>query len=265
MKALLFNIQKFSLHDGLGIRTTVFFKGCNLRCAWCANPESQSLQPEPMRAAGVGSHTNETFAGYPLAGRWYTLEEVVREVLKDKAFYDQSGGGVTLSGGEPMLQPDFVSAFSSALHEAGVTVGIETALHVQPEVCRRVLGGMDFACIDLKHWNNEKHREGTGAGNELIISNLREALSTPLPVFVRIPVIPGYNDSLADAQAFGSLLMGLGAKEIHLLPFHQMGEEKYNRLDRSYGFRHVPPLHEEDLEAYAEALRAGGFHVQIGG
>lgn len=260
MKALLFNIQKFSLHDGFGIRTTVFFKGCSLRCEWCANPESQSPQPESMRVA-TGDNTGET----AVAGRWYSLNELMQEVMKDKVFYDNSGGGVTLSGGEPMMQPGFVCAFADALHEAGVTVGIETALHVQPAICRQVLSKMDFACIDLKHWDSDKHKKGTCVGNDLIIGNLREALLMPPPVFVRIPIIPGYNDSLDDARAFAGLLRGIGAKEVHLLPFHQMGEEKYTRLGRAYGMQGVPQLREEDLETYAHTLRGHGVKVQIGG
>lgn len=251
MKALLFNIQKFSLHDGAGIRTTVFFKGCNLRCIWCANPESQSPAPEPL--------------GDGIAGRYYTLEEVLGEAIKDKPFYEQSGGGVTLSGGEPLMQADFAVALAKALHASNINTGIETALHADWDICRRVLSNMDFANIDLKHWNSEKHRAGTGVGNEKIISNLRAALHEGPPITVRIPVIPGYNDAHDDMRAFGTLLSGLHATDVHLLPFHQLGEGKYESMRKEYAFRGVPSLHEEDLSAHAKTLRAYGLHVQIGG
>lgn len=251
MEATLFNIQKFCLHDGPGIRTTVFFKGCNLRCAWCANPESQAMAPEEM-------------GGKPV-GRAYTLEEVLEETCKDKPFYDQSGGGVTLSGGEPLMQADFACALCDALHAQGVSVGIETAALADTGAFERVLGKLDFAQIDLKHWDEEKHRLGTGVGNAQILNNLRLALASSLPVIVRIPVIPGFNDSPADARAFGDLLAGLGAREVQLMPFHQLGELKYSDLGRPYAYGGVPQLHEEGLSAFAGALTEAGLKAQIGG
>lgn len=251
MKALIFNIQKFSLHDGQGIRTTVFFKGCSLRCEWCCNPESLSSQPEVMHGK--------------VAGKYYTLEEVMAEVLKDKPFYDGSGGGVTLSGGEPMLQAEFVCALCDALHAAGITAGIETAANVPAKVFDKVLKKCDFIQIDLKHWDDEKHRQGTGAGNRLIIANLRHALSGDVPVIVRIPVVPGFNSSDADARAYAALLLRMGVRDVQLLPFHQLGESKYTRLGMPYAYSGVPQLHGHDLTAYTDILAAAGLKVQIGG
>ena len=245
-KALLFNIQKFCLHDGYGIRTTLFFKGCNLRCGWCSNPESQSTQ------------TDE-------AGRYYTLEEIMETVLKDKPFYDKSGGGVTLSGGEPLLQPEFVCTLCDTLHAIGVTVGLETAANVPEAIFAEVLSKCDFAYIDLKHWNDAKHRQGTGVGNQLILLNIRHALASGKPIMLRIPVIPGYNDSIEDAQAFASLLGDLGAKNVQLLPFHQLGENKYSSLSLPYAYEGVPQMRDEDLNEFAEVLISSGMTVQIGG
>lgn len=245
-KALLFNIQKFCLHDGYGIRTTLFFKGCNLRCGWCSNPESQSTQ------------TDE-------AGRYYTLEEIMETVLKDKPFYDKSGGGVTLSGGEPLLQADFVCALCDTLHAIGVTVGLETAANVPEAIFAEALSKCDFAYIDLKHWNDAKHRQGTGVGNQLILLNIRHALASGKPIMLRIPVIPGYNDSIEDAQAFASLLGDLGAKNVQLLPFHQLGENKYSSLSLPYAYEGVPQMRDEDLNEFAEVLISSGMTVQIGG
>ena len=252
MEATLFHIQRFCLHDGFGIRTTVFFKGCNLRCMWCANPESQllRLQPELEEA---------------LRGRVWTLEEVLDEVMKDQAFYQESGGGVTLSGGEPLQQADFAAALCDALHERHVTVGIETAADVPREAFLKVFSRLDFAQMDLKHWDDTRHRAGTGVGLERILANLRLALAGRIPVFPRIPVIPGFNDSLDDARAFGVLLTELGAKTVQLLPFHQMGEKKYQEMELEYSLRGVPQLHNDDLKPFGAVLEEAGLTVQMGG
>ncbi len=252
MEAILFNIQKFCLHDGPGIRSTVFFKGCNLRCYWCANPESQSRRLRPE-------------LGEKLRGRVWTLEEVLEELLQDKAFYDHSGGGVTLSGGEPLLQADFACALCDALHEHGIAVSIETAAAVPAPLFERVFRKLDTAHIDLKHYDPEKHRAGTGAGLERTLANIRTALAGPIPVFLRIPVIPGFNDSLDDARGFAGLLHELGTDRVQLLPFHQMGEKKYEELGRNYRLRGVAQLHDEDLDSFAAVLRENGIDVQIGG
>lgn len=246
MKALLFNIQKFCIHDGKGIRTTLFFKGCNLKCKWCSNPESQSLKPDD-------------------AGRYYTIEEIMETVLKDKPFYDESGGGVTLSGGEPLLQYEFVCALCDKLHETGITVGIETAADVPEHVFSDVLNKCDFAHIDIKHWDKEKHRQGTGVSNHQILNNIRYALSTDKQIILRIPVIPKYNDSPSDAREFAGLLNELGAKSVQLLPFHQLGEKKYKSLNMHYAYSGVSQLHDEDLSNFAEVLTSASIKVQIGG
>lgn len=251
MKALLFNIQKFSLHDGPGIRTTLFFKGCNLRCKWCANPESMSAQPEPMNGSS--------------AGRYYTLDEVMTEIMKDKPFYDKSGGGVTLSGGEPLLQPEFVCALSDRLHDAGITVGIESAANVPAEVFKKVLDKCDFAKIDCKHWDSNKYLSGTGADHKQTLRNLRYALGKGLSVIVCIPVIPGFNNAAADAHAYSALLAEYGAKEVHILPFHQLGENKYTQLGKTYPYAGVPQLHDEDVREFADIIASAGLQVQIGG
>lgn len=252
MEAVLFNIQKFCLHDGPGIRSTVFFKGCNLRCRWCANPESQPGEVQPA-------------LGEKLRGRRWSLEEVLAEVLRDKVFYEQSGGGVTCSGGEPLLQADFVCSLADALHKEGIPVSIETAANVPEERFRRVFAKLDSAHIDLKHFDEAKHREGTGAGLSRILANLKYALSGPIPVHVRIPVIPRYNDSPEDARGFSALLKELGADHVQILPFHQMGEKKYEEMGLDYALRGVAQLHDEDLAEYAAILEDAGLQVQIGG
>ena len=240
MKGILFNIQKFSLHDGAGIRTTLFFKGCNLRCRWCANPESQKMEPEQL--------------GAETTGRAYTLEEVLAEAMRDKPFYDRSGGGVTLSGGEPLLQADFAAALCRQLRERGVNVSMETAACVPLATFQKVFPLLDSAHIDLKHYDPAKHQTYTGVDNQQILENIAYALSQPVPVVLRVPVIPGFNDAPADMEAFRALFHRLGAKSVQLLPFHQMGESKYAKMGLPYAYAGVPQLHEEDLNALAAIL-----------
>ena len=247
-EALVFNLQKFSIHDGAGIRTDVFFQGCNLRCGWCSNPESQPMEPLPGEKATA-----------------YTVDALVKELVKDKPFYDESGGGVTLTGGEALLHPEFVLELCAALHAAGIHVAMETAACVGEDVFARVLSAVDFAYIDLKHYDEEKHKAGTGVGNALILRNIKHALASETPVVIRIPVIPGYNDGEADSIGFANLLNELGAKEVQLLPFHQLGESKYKRLQIAYAYDGLKQMRDGDLSAFAETLTKAGIRVQIGG
>lgn len=247
-EALVFNLQKFSIHDGAGIRTDVFFQGCNLRCGWCSNPESQPMEPLPGEKATA-----------------YTVPALMAELVKDKPFYDESGGGVTLTGGEALLHPEFVLELCEALHQAGIPVAIETAACVGEDVFFRVLSAVDFAYIDLKHHDDAKHKAGTGVGNTLILRNIETALKSETPVVIRIPVIPGYNDSEADFEGFARVLNERGAKEVHLLPFHQLGESKYKRLQMEYAYDGKKQLRDGDVSAFASVLKQAGIQVQIGG
>ena len=248
LTATIFNLQKFSIHDGAGIRTDVFFQGCNLRCQWCSNPESQPVEPLP------GEKTRD-----------YTVDELMQELVKDKPFYITSGGGVTLTGGEALLWPDFVCALCDALHAEGIHVALETAACVPEQTFLRVLEHVDFAYIDLKHPDAAKHRAGTGVGNALILHNIAYALKSKTPAVLRIPVIPGFNDSEEDFAGFASALNKLGAKEVQLLPFHQLGESKYKRLQLQYAFDGQKQLRDGDVSAFADALSNAGIQVQIGG
>ncbi len=248
LTATIFNIQKFSIHDGAGIRTDVFFQGCNLRCQWCSNPESQPVEPLP------GEKTRD-----------YTVDELMQELVKDKPFYVTSGGGVTLTGGEALLLPDFVCSLCDALHAEGIHVALETAACVPEQTFLRVLEHVDFAYIDLKHASDSKHRAGTGVGNAQVLQNIAAALNASTPIVVRIPVIPGYNDSPEDQVLFAQTLTKLGVMEVQLLPFHQLGESKYQRLNLPYAYTGTKQLHEADVAAFADTLTKAGLSVQIGG
>lgn len=297
MRGNIFNIQKFCLHDGPGIRTTVFFKGCNLRCAWCANPESQGMQIQmtldadkcvgcsrcvhicPTNArevlGGKARLVEDKCSGCGLCigecptqaisreGRNVSAAEIAAEVLKDQAFYAHSGGGVTFSGGEVLMQREFASELARLLRAQGVHVAIETAAAVPSEQFKAFLKEIDYALIDLKHYDCEAHRRGTGVGNAQILENIRTAKDCGFDFLLRIPIIPGFNDSLSDARGFGELLGEMDIHEVQLLPFHQLGERKYAFLGREYSYAGIAQLHGEDLTEYISELEKQGVRARL--
>lgn len=252
IKGLLYNIQKFSLHDGPGIRTMVFFKGCPLRCKWCSNPESQSPEIQNM--------WDEDKKAFSIKGKWYTVDEVVKICMQDYLFYQESGGGVTLSGGEVMLQPAFASQLIKRLKLETIHIAIETTGYAPPEIFSAVSEQADLILFDVKHYDTDCHFENTGVHNELILKNLRSAVLAGKEILPRIPVIPDFNDSLTDAAHFSRLLTEIGITQVQLLPFHQFGEKKYNLLQKQYTLKHVPALHKEDLEDYQKVFLEHGLH-----
>lgn len=295
--ATIFNMQKFSLNDGPGIRTVVFFKGCPLRCKWCANPESQSFAPQMewkesacvgcgaclrlLPAAGVreiGSKRHidvrkvdattdaaqgavDTCPGGALTitGKTRTVDEVLAYCLQDKPFYEDSGGGVTLSGGEAMMWPEFDVELLDRLHENGVDTCIETEGYAKPEVFDEVAARLDHLLIDMKHWDPKRHRQGTGVTTERILRNTRHAIEMGKDVLVRTPVIPGFNDRLEDARGMARKLREIGAARVQLLPFHNYGENKYDLLDMPYALHGVDNLKTSDLEDFRQAYLAEGI------
>lgn len=295
MTGMIFNIQKFCLHDGPGIRTTVFFKGCNLRCRWCANPESQSmgmqLTLDKSKCTGCGAcaaacpqNARTMEDGFPkgntalcnccgaclescpngaiaLEGRSVDIEQVLAEVKKDKVFYDTSGGGVTLSGGEVLLQPAFATELARRLHTEGIHVAVETAGAVPEDVFSAMLEETDYVLMDLKHYDPAVHRRGTGVGNEQVLANLLRLQKSGMPYLVRIPVIPGFNDSLADGAAFARLLREMDIMKVQLLPFHRLGCHKYELLGVPYDYAQTPSLQREELEDYSREFARMGIEV----
>ena len=232
MKATIFNIERNSYFDGPGIRTTVFFKGCNLRCAWCHNPESQSPKPQMMffknKCTGCGKCKEKCPNNLELCelcgkctlycphdareicGKEYTVDEVMRDILKDKAFYDNSGGGVTFSGGESMLQIDFLEELLKACKQNGIHTAIDTAGHVPYESFESVLPYTDLFLFDVKCYDSDKHKKYTGASNEQILSNLEKLLKTGISVWVRIPIIPTVNDTEEEMRNIKDFIYSCG-------------------------------------------------------
>lgn len=247
-KACIFNIQKFSIHDGPGIRSVVFFKGCPLRCYWCANPESQSGRPEEM----WDNQKKQT----TLVGEYKSMEEILDDVLKDTPFYEESNGGVTLSGGEVLYQAEFATKLLQELKQRGIHTACETTGYAKNDVFEMFIQYVDLLYFDVKHYDDEKHQAGIHVSNQLILENLKTAAAQHSDLVVRIPVIPFYNDSLDDAKHFAKLFSDYGVEKVELLPFHQFGEKKYEYLNREYAMHDIPQLHSEDLFAYQEIIAA---------
>ena len=312
IQGTIFNIQRHSIHDGPGIRTIVFFKGCPLACLWCSNPESQGFEPElfldPEKCIACGAcaevcpegavtksgegelllYRRELctacgrcaevcYAGARcVEGRTVSAREVLAEVLRDAAFFSRSGGGITLSGGEPLAQPRFAAELLRLSREEGLHTAVETAGHVPWENFETVLELVDLFLYDLKHHDPEKHSSGVGAGNGLIISNLQKLRSLAAQVVIRVPVIPGYNDRPEDLLALSDIALRFGIKELHLLPVHRYGSGKYRLLGKTdpmpaaekTGILRTPTDTRElreGLEEIRGMLSEKGLTVRIGG
>lgn len=254
-KGLIFNVQKFSLDDGPGIRTVIFFKGCPLRCKWCANPESQLFHPELMYDENQQQKTT--------VGKYWTVTELMKVIMQDQPFYEESGGGVTFSGGEVLLQASFAIQLAQAIKNAGLNLACETTGYANSRVFQEFMKYIDFMYYDCKQWNSIIHKKGTGGGNELILKNLQIALDAGINLHIRIPIIPGFNYTNNDAYEFGKLFQKMGIKEVELLPFHQFGLKKYQDLNREYKMKNVTQLHADDLVKYQQILENAGIKVLI--
>ncbi len=295
--ATVFNIQKFSLNDGPGIRTVVFLKGCPLRCAWCSNPESQVRAPQlewkesacigcgACLSAASGTGVREicgkrhvdvrnlsgdsvearaAVAACParalsIVGENKTVEEVLQVCLQDQPFYEDSGGGVTLSGGEALTWPEFCEELLVRLHGEGIDTCIETEAHVAPQVFQRIAGLLDHMLVDLKHVNANKLKDQTHGRADLMLDNLRWALANHPDVLPRTPVIPGFNNSMDDARSMARWIREVGGTRVQLLPFHNFGEGKYALVDMKYSLRGVKNLRPESLAAYRQVYLDEGI------
>ncbi|MCO7124793.1 glycyl-radical enzyme activating protein [Sporolactobacillus shoreicorticis] len=256
-KGLIFNIQKFSLNDGPGIRTVIFFKGCPLRCPWCANPESQRACPEKMYDHVNGNTT--------VVGEFKSIAEIIKMILQDRDYYEESNGGVTFSGGEVLNQAPFAIELAKVIKNEGIHLVCETTGFSKPAVFQEFMKYMDLIFYDVKHWDSEKHRAITGVDNEIIIHNLESALTTQKKLIVRIPIIPCFNDTLSDAAHFSQLFKRIGVTKVELLPFHQFGLNKYAELGRKYEMKDVRQLHAKDLQDYKKVLNEAGITVKLNG
>ena len=305
VKAPVFNIQSYSIHDGPGIRVTVFVKGCPLRCLWCANPESNLTKPQLMtyltKCTGCGRCTAVCPKGAisireidgkmkaytdravcvdcgacvsacpndvrELSGKEMTVAEVLEQIQKDRLFLDASGGGMTLSGGECLMHPDFSEALFYACKQAGLSTVIETSSFASREVIDRVFANVDICLLDVKHMDSAAHKKLTGVPNEQILDNIRHVYhDLKKNVTVRVPTIPGYNDdreNIAATARFAAEELGRDVA-VHLLPYHRLGESKNESLGKEIDWSIEIPSdeHMNELKALVESF---GLQAQVGG
>lgn len=285
---MIFNVQRFSLHDGPGLRSTVFMKGCPLRCSWCHNPESQSPRHELIRlrhrCMGCGRCSDEEFANPVVFGRTEedadacptgALQSVgeimevavlVRALLRDRVFFDESGGGVTFSGGEPLLQAAFVTEAMQSLRAEGVHTALDTCGFGPWEDLRAAAAHADLILYDLKLMDDCRHKQATGASNQIILQNLLMLAGQHRNIRIRIPVIPGINDDEANIEATALFLSALPAiRQVDLLPYHSTGEAKFARQGRDYAMHGTPSPTPDHLESVAARFRDRNFLTTIGG
>ena len=294
----IFDIQRFSIHDGPGIRTIVFLKGCPLSCLWCSNPESQKLKPalmyQPMNCIHCGkcvsackikaiNPKNKEFidrnictscgecvnvcptGALTIKGKKMTVEQVIKELKKDAIFYRRSGGGITLSGGEPLVQSVFVKELLKACKAQGWHTAIETTAYANTEVIESVFPYIDLTLMDIKSTNSLLHKKYTGVLNEIIIDNAK-LVSKITKMVVRVPLIPGFNSSEEDILEICNIVKTLNnVNTIHLLPYHTYGENKYDLLGREYLMKDIKSLSNSEIEILQQIIEDQGIKCVIGG
>lgn len=255
-KGIVSEIQRFSVHDGPGIRTLVFLKGCPLRCKWCCNPENLTREPQFMVVQGKPK----------LIGKEMTVEEVMREIRKDMIYYRRSQGGLTISGGEVLMQPRFAASLMQACKTEGISTAIETTAFAEYRVIEQILPWLDVALCDIKHVDEEKHIKFTGQSNRRILENIRKIGLSSTEVLIRVPVIPGFNNTGKEIAMISTYAASLpGVKRLHLLPYHRLGEAKYEGLGQEYELRGIEPMNSGEMEILLGVAKKSGLECQIGG
>lgn len=276
---IVFNLQRFSLQDGPGLRSTVFLKGCPLACAWCHNPESRAAGPQVLRlesrcmacgrcsiGAAPGPEDAEACptGALQVAGREWTAEDLAETLLRDRIFFDESGGGVTFSGGEPLAQPGFLCEALERLRAEAVHTALDTCGHAPWEDLQAAAARADLVLYDLKLMDEDRHQRATGVSNQTILDNLRALAAVHDRIWIRVPVVPGINDDAANLDATADFLAPLaGVRRVDLLPYHPTGEAKHGRVGLPCAsFASPEPA---AMEGAAARFRARGLDTRIGG
>ncbi|MBU5677932.1 glycyl-radical enzyme activating protein [Alkaliphilus sp. MSJ-5] len=295
----IFNIQKYSINDGPGIRTTVFFKGCPLKCTWCHNPESQSYENELIFSIEKCIYCNScnnscvdkciTFIDRELiidkakcslcgdctkncptnaiemVGISMTVNEVMKEIEKDMVFYEESGGGVTLSGGEPLMQFEFINAILKKCKEKGIHTAIDTSGYSSLSSVYELSKNVDLFLYDIKHLDDDKHMELTGVSNKQILDNLSNIVKIGNNVWIRVPIIPGINDDDENILGIGRLMNMLKLADISILPYHNIATDKYRKLGKTYDLSNIKTPSDQYMNKIASKLKNFGLNVKVGG
>ncbi len=298
-KAIVTNIQRYSVHDGPGIRTTVFFKGCPLKCMWCHNPETQNFKIGmmhdsdkcskcgtcqkicPERAIMVQNETIFTDmnrcklcgrcvdfcinCAREIVGKEYSIQELIKEIEKDRIFYEQSGGGVTLSGGEPMVNIDFIEKLINICDEKGISVVVDTCGNVPYENFLGIKDKVQMFLYDLKLANSEKHRKYTGVDNDIIIGNLRRLSKDGARINIRIPLIEGVNADEENIRETIDIIKGLNIHNVNLLPYHDIARDKYRKLDMEYKNELMKVPSDDKIQWIKGEFEKNNFKIKIGG
>jgi pyruvate formate lyase activating enzyme len=266
MKGLIFSVKRYAIHDGPGIRVTFFLKGCPLSCWWCHNPEGISPDIETVeQTEKVG---DLEFKKMEEAGKWYSVNDILQILDRERIFLEESKGGVTFSGGEPVMQNEFLFETLKACKANGYHTTVDTSGYSQNENYLKIIPWTDLFLFDIKHMDDSMHMKYTGVSNSLIFSNLKLILESGNDVFVRIPVIPGFNDdkeNLASLKQFLADSKCKNLRKICLLPYHKIGKAKYKRFNIPYRMNDTEPPSRERMDELKEFFAETGIKVKIGG
>ncbi len=264
-KGIIFDIKRYALHDGPGIRTTVFFKGCAATCWWCHNPESQEMNIE--KAVRINRFDQNVIEEEELIGKEMSVEDVMTEIGKDRIFYDESGGGITFSGGEPLMQPEFLHALLIACQKAGLSTTLDTTGYAPFDVIAAISENVDLFLYDIKFIDDRLHQKYTGLSNTSILKNLEHLISNNKNVILRFPVIPGITDQKKNIEDVIQYILNLnqGGIQIDLLPYHKIARHKYDKLNKDYLMGDTNPPSADDMSRIKDNLEKAGLTVTIGG
>jgi len=266
---IIFDLIRYAIHDGPGIRTTVFFKGCPLSCKWCQNPESLNPRPERITDLFRPKYTRlfmSSTAKKNVVGHDITVSRLMNEIIKDKPFFERSGGGVTVSGGEPLMQPVFLEALLRACRKARIHTALDTSGHAPRPVLNKIYPLVDLFLYDLKLMDENEHRKYTGVTNDQILENLRWLIRNKARVCIRFPVIPGITDRSRNLRALARFTASLrGIESVSVLPYNYLCPDKYRRMHKKFQLAGLKPPTPRRLQSVKKELISGGIPVRIGG